>query len=267
MKIISLNTYGGKIFEPLIDFIRVNADTIDIFCLQEMLDNNKNISENQGYRADLFKQVQKILNKHQGFFGLAQENFDQTLIKAPGINSGLAVFIKKDYSIKKSGEFFIFKELNSFDYKDFSTLPCNLQYLQLAVNNKLITVCNVHGTSEPGNKLDTNERLIQSKKIIDFITRENGEGIITGDFNLLPNTESIAMFEKVGLRNLIKEFSIKTTRGSLFKKLYPHYGVGPNGWQEFADYAFVSSGIKPVNFSVPDVPISDHLPLILEFEV
>ena len=64
----------------------------------------------------------------------------------------------------------------------------------------------------PGHKLDTPVRLRQSKLILDFLKDKVGSKIIGGDFNLLPETRSVEMFEKAGYRNLIKEFGIKNTR-------------------------------------------------------
>ena len=84
-----------------------------------------------------------------------------------------------------------------------------------------------------------------------------------GDLNLLPQTESVALFERAGYRNLITEYNIKTTRGTLMRKLYPQFEHGPYGFQEFADYTFMSSDLEVQSFEVPDVPISDHLPMIL----
>jgi endonuclease/exonuclease/phosphatase family metal-dependent hydrolase len=90
--------------------------------------------------------------------------------------------------------------------------------------------------------------------------------MVMGDFNLLPETESVRKIERAGYRNLISEFAITTTRGSLVKKMHPEYGVGPFGFQEYADYAFVTPGIRVGSFEVPDVPVSDHLPLILTID-
>ena len=58
------------------------------------------------------------------------------------------------------------------------------------------------------------------------------------------------------MTNLIKKYNIKTTR----HKLYP--GFENN---KFADFVFVSKGIKIKNFQVPNIAVSDHLPMILEF--
>lgn len=267
MKIISLNTYGGKIFDPLVAFIKANASDTDIFCFQEVLRTSKGSFISNGAKANLFDEFKKRLEKSQSFFAIAQEHFDQTTIVREEVDTGVATFVNQKITVNKTGEFFVCNSLNSFILNDFESFPANLHWVQFLLNGKQLTVCNVHGVSEPGNKLDSPERLAQSQKILDFINEQSGEKIIVGDFNLLPDTESITMFERAGFLNLIKEFSIKTTRGSLHKKLYPHYGTGSNGWQEFADYAFVSAGIKAKSLTVPDVSISDHLPLILEFEV
>ena len=37
MKVISLNTYIGHVFEPLMKFIEEQAPSTDIFCFQEMM--------------------------------------------------------------------------------------------------------------------------------------------------------------------------------------------------------------------------------------
>ena len=165
------------------------------------------------------------------------------------------------------GDFFINNQRNSFVPPDYTTMPHNLSYVQLNIGERLLTICNVYGASWPTNKLDSADRLLQSQKILDFVLAQPGEKIIAGDFNLLPNTRSIMMFEENGFRNLIKDFNISTTRGSTIKKLKPELGLGEHGWQEFADYTFISSGIKPIQFTVPDLPISDHLPMILEFKI
>lgn len=74
-----------------------------------------------------------------------------------------------------------------------------------------------------------------------------------GDFNLDPDTKSLKILER-NLKNLIKEYKISTTRSSLYARQH-----------KFADYVLVSPGIKVINFQVPDIAISDHLPMILEF--
>lgn len=269
MKLISLNTFGGTIFEPLMSFIAQHKDTADIFCFQEIISAEEPGIPlvSNGARLNLLQEISAALPNFQMRFAPVQDGFDTVTVIDHPIRFGPASFIKNNLAISASGNFFLCHGYNSFVPNQYDTLGYGLLYTQINVAETVLTICNTHGTSEPGNKLDTPERINQSKKILDFVNHQPGEKIIAGDFNLFPNTQSIAMLEQADFRNLISEYKITTTRGSLMKKLHSHFANGPFGFQEFADYTFVSPGIRVINFEVPDVPISDHLPMILEFEV
>jgi endonuclease/exonuclease/phosphatase family metal-dependent hydrolase len=77
--------------------------------------------------------------------------------------------------------------------------------------------------------------------------------ILCGDFNLLPNTDSLTILEQ-GMRNLIKEYPVTSTRSRFYEK--------PD---KFADYILVSPEVVVEDFQVLDEAVSDHLPLLLEF--
>ncbi len=77
---------------------------------------------------------------------------------------------------------------------------------------------------------------------------------MVGDLNLELNTKSLAILEE-GMRNLIKENSIVSTRS--------RYHKGPN---KFADYAIVSNDVQVVHFGVLQDQVSDHLALLLQFD-
>ena len=55
----------------------------------------------------------------------------------------------------------------------------------------------------------------------------------------------------------VKEYQISTTRSPLYRNFAE---------MKFADYTLVSPGIEVKTFLVPQVEVSDHLPMILEFE-
>ncbi len=267
MKIVSLNTYGGNVFEPLMEFVERHAPDTDVFCFQEMMDDahGKFPQPEKGARLNLLEEMTKRLPNFQRFFSLSQEKFDFDETNTGSSDLGLAIFVRNGISVKNCDNFFIYKGLNTLKQRDYSTLGYNALFVQLDLE-KPLTICTLHGTSEPGHKLDSPERIAQSKKILDKMQKLTGEKIILGDFNLLPDTESIRMFAENGYRNLVLEHDIKTTRGSNNRKLHPQYEHGKYGFQEFADYTFVTPGIHVKAFSVPDEPISDHLPMILEIE-
>lgn len=123
----------------------------------------------------------------------------------------------------------------------------NIQYIKLNINDKYISILNFHGLWTGKGKDDTEDRINQSQNIIDFIKTLNGEVVLCGDFNLLPETKSIKIIENSGLRNLIKEYSIQSTRTSYYTKPI-----------KFADYTFVSKGVEVKSFEIMPDEVSDH---------
>ena len=124
----------------------------------------------------------------------------------------------------------------------------------LAVLVENYVVVNVHGLWQGSIKEDTEAKIEQSKKVIGLAEMFPGKKIIVGDFNLLPHTKSIQMLgEKYD--DLIHKNSIRDTRGSLYTKEL-----------RYSDYAFTDKSVAVRDFSVPNVSISDHLPLLLDVE-
>ncbi len=267
MKLISLNSFGGTFFEPLRAFVTAHAPDTDIFCFQEILSATAPPLVSDGARTNLLQELIIALPDFQYFFAPTQTHFNLTQLVDQKMETGVATFMKKNLPLATTGSFFVYGIPNGLVGNNFVTLPYNTHHVTLSFEEKMLTVCNFHGTAEPGSKFDTPERLAQSQKVLNFLSGQSGAKIVCGDFNLLPHTQSVGMFEQNGFRNLIKEFKITSTRGSLLKKIHPEYGANKYGFQEFADYTFVTPDIQVTNFQVPDLPISDHLPMILEFDL
>ena len=269
MKIIFLNTWFGKVRKPLTEFLLEHAPTTDVFCFSEISAGEAGLSFGSvtgaqpvgkkfeplmdSCASDYFFQLKNILVDFDGQFD------DSGFIEVPGSKKfpvGLAMFIKKDLKVENSG----IAEINNGAADDPEGYERIMQYACVSDGKKNIWINNFHGMSHPFNKLDSEGRLNQSKNILSQLNKENGPIILGGDFNLFPDTESIRMFEKAGYKNLIKEYEVSDTRGEL------NFSQWPGSKQYFADYVFVSPEISVKNFEVPQISISDHLPLILEIE-
>lgn len=127
----------------------------------------------------------------------------------------------------------------------------------IKVGNKMLCLINVHGIWN-FDKLGDERCLHQVKVIIDEVEKINLPTIIVGDFNLLPESEGIAIMDE-HFRNLITEFHINSTR--------PKFDDGLDKGEHVSDYVFVNDGISVTDFKVVDTTISDHLPLLLDFEL
>ena len=228
MRIVFLNVWEGKLCDAVVEFIKEQSVNTDIFCFQELSDDIREITKDilSDYEMIFFR---KIIDEN--------EHFSQ------------ATFVRKNIQIQSSGILLGEKAV------------CGAAiYVEIKYHNQPLYICNLHGTSNPGKKIDTPERLKQSRVPIDFFKEKEASVIIGGDFNLFSDTKSVQMFEKNGYKNLINDFNIQTTRNHYAWDLYPEPYY-------HSDYVFVrSDSLNIMGFSVPQNEVSDHLPLILEIE-
>jgi endonuclease/exonuclease/phosphatase family metal-dependent hydrolase len=147
------------------------------------------------------------------------------------------------------------------DWTNFHTQdhPRSVQIVELNVNGKLLQILNLHGLYSK-EKIDSKRTINQCKYILNAAKKNNLPTIIVGDFNLLPTTKSIKIINKE-FRNLIDEYNIKSTIPEFDHKTELKKG------KYVVDYIFVNDKIKVNNFEVIKTNISDHLPLILDFEI
>lgn len=223
VKIVFLNAYDARVVKPLREFLLTHKDTTDVFCFQET-DN--------GMRA----LIQEVL---PGFVQVSASK------REPGRDDIFhnTTLVHASLPIETSGSNEALVDLGL------------VLYTSVRYKGMLVHIANVHGITKPG-KLDFPARLEQSRDILDTIGRMQGVQIVGGDFNVLPETESVRMFEEAGYKNLIKDYGIKTTRNHiawdkhLGNELY------------YSDYVFVKDA-EAASFEVPPEIVSDHQPMIL----
>ena len=170
-------------------------------------------------------------------------------------NYGLMMLVKKDLDVLIEGEVFVYKEKGHIPEGDVGFQARNVQYVNLKTQAGNRSILNFHGLWNGGGKGDSEDRLLQSDRIIEFAKTLSNPYVLCGDFNLLPDTQSLKKLEDFGLRNLIKEYGITSTRTSFYDKP-----------AKFADYALVSEGVNVKDFKVLSDEVSDHSPMYLEFE-
>ena len=244
MKLISLNTWCGKIYEPLKKFIKDSANETDIFCFQEIRNGkylDRWVAEDE--IEDLFEKIENILPNFKGYY----------TEMTPGI--GLTTFIKNTLEVEKFDSYTILFSDELENIIKFNNQKAKPRVIQVITLKNKLSILNFHGIYG-GFKKDTEERELQTKRLKEVLNGLGEPKILVGDFNLNPDTNAIAELEKL-MRNLIKENNIKATRSDLYeeKEIMP-----------FADYAFVSKDIDVKDFRVLQDEVSDHLPLLLEIK-
>ena len=233
---------------------------VDFYSFQEVFDTKEDVKQSHETRADIWEELSQIFLGYHRFYYPVMSGRDDSGEVPYSLTTGSGMFIKGEYKVDSEGDYFTYRRRFAPIQIEVKDEPVNLQYASIVTNGQTIHIYNFHGIWFPGDKLDTPERIEQSEKIIGFMKKAEGPKILCGDFNLMPETKSIALLASE-YRNLIKKFNIGTTRSSL------NTYRGTEFEQKFADYVFVSNDVKVKSFSVPEVEISDHLPLILEFDI
>jgi len=176
------------------------------------------------------------------------------------IDHGNAIFSR--YPIKNHQVYFFDLKYAVVDWikahklNRFEHFPRNMQWIQLKINYKLLNIFNLHGIWGKDGK-DNPRRLKMSELIVDKVKNKE-KVILSGDFNMDPNTKTIHNIEKE-LKNVFKNklkstFNIKYKKDPIFSKIV-------------VDMIFISRDIKIVEKNCPQVDISDHLPLIIVLEI
>jgi endonuclease/exonuclease/phosphatase family metal-dependent hydrolase len=267
MRLLSLNT---AIFEannePVKDFLI--KQKADILCLQEVtkpIDKSANrefISKTsidcatENLKYEFFNPI-TILKDFQvnNFHKKKSFSFDfGGFIEMGNYMRTKFEIIKKEHQyVKNTGN------IKTTDWKNWpKCFSTGVQIADLRLpQSKMLRVINYHGiwTKE---KVGNPETLKACKKILSLAKGANYPTIIAGDFNLFPDTPSMKIFYKDFI-SLVDEFSIITTR--------PQNNELSNLDRNVVDYILVSKDITVKSFNVPDLNISDHLPLVLDFDL
>lgn len=255
MKILSLNIWDARVFNPLMKFFENNQD-VDIFCLQEVFNGKEpGTFRGEGQVMNGFAEITKRLPDHIGFFRPAEDSLDDKPARGLSIPYGLAIFVKKGINILSHHHDYVFGDTNKFLSDDAKTHRRIVQTVCISRNNNPLAISNFHGLWNGKGKTDTPERIEQSRKVKQHINSFNHSVVLVGDFNLLPDTESLAIVAD-GMKNLIKDYGITSTRSKLYTKHEKPV--------LFADYIFTTSDIEIKDFKVLQDVVSDHLPLCVE---
>lgn len=245
MKLLQLNIWQGRLSRNA--YRLFEKENPDILNLQELCSSGS-------IKSAFFNNLEEInVNFDYPYqyisptLGWKMNNYQIRF--ANGVLSKLP--FKSENTVFTSGEYdpnFDFETNDNYNVRNF-------QHVEIESSGTIFHVLNHHGYHIQGTKDGNEETLKQMKMIKDYIVNLNGGIILTGDFNLSPNSESLNVLNSV-LKNLTVEYSLTTTRNQ-FAKADP----------QVCDYIFVNNEVKVNDFYMPAEIVSDHQALVLDFDV
>ena len=259
MKLLDLNV-GIKLdnTKQVLDFIK--SENAEICTFQEAMNAvDDSCFEVFKSKNDIVKLEEYKYNEFAPLFiadGITKNN---VVVRDFGGKAEQGSLIVSKYKIKEHYNQFYYNDYKYeydatyFREKDWCR---SIQNAILEIDGKEIQIINVHGIWNK-DKIGDERTINQSKFILSKI-RKDISVIVVGDFNLLPSTESIKILNSE-LINLIDKYDIKSTR--------PNFDDGLDNGNIVCDYIFVNDKVKVNSFKVINTDISDHLPLLLDFDI
>lgn len=249
IKFVSLNIWQGNLLPAIIDFLQ--EQDADIVVLQEVY-NTPSPDLPDKYRT-LSILRNKLAYEHSAYapafldsdFEVKVEQGNLTFSKFPIVDQKIT-FFHGNYTA-----------LEAENPKNYPVLPRNLQHIVLDSPAGNLNVFNLHGIWD----LDGNNYSPQRRKMSQTITKQiNGKNnvILAGDTNADTSNRAIKDLEQ----HLASVFGNKLkTTFNMERKDKPGYANAA------VDMMFASPGMKIIEKYCPKVDVSDHLPLVVSFEI
>ncbi|AFK54064.1 endonuclease/exonuclease/phosphatase family protein [Tistrella mobilis] len=264
MQVMCLNGWGGKLHQTLVQY--VGSERPDVLCLQEVVHSPETEKDWLTYRdgdhvlpqrANFFRDVASALPNHVAYFcPAAQGVLWDGDVSIPS-QWGLATFVHRSLPVIAQAQGFVHKSFSAHGYGDH---PRSRSAHAVRVydygRDRTVSIAHMHGLRDLRGKMDTPERAKQARRLLELSDRVSEAGdlrVVCGDFNVEPDSETLAILKGAGLTELVTRFGFESTRSSHYAK--------PG---RFADYMLIDRIGDFAGFEVTYEPeVSDHCPLVL----
>lgn len=244
MKIVQLNIWGGRLLKPIIDFLE--REQPDIVCMQEVIDTK----EDHSFIAEMaYSKLIDTVGFTNDYFSptFSFQHANEQALFGNAIAANFPIIEKKE--LYTNGGFQEVTDWSSYEYNSRMVQAVKLQIS----DDRELWVVNHHGFHDR-NPLGVPETMNSMRKFSEFVDSLDGEKIVCGDFNIVPEAESMKLLNPE-LRNHTIEAGATNTLSRLHR------------FENACDYILTSPSITVHDFTISDVVISDHVPLILEFDL
>jgi len=249
MKTIQVNTWQGRITEPLLNLIKTEAP--DLVFTQEVFSYPVPVKPGSPWKQfSLLEQIASQGHFEHVFFSLS----GYLTLFGQKLSYGNAILSK--YKIENASTHYTgdgpvsFEDPNVYD----NNAGRNFQHVVVNIGQTKLNLINHHGhwVNQPQGDEVSVERLI---KVADYAAKLDGPIIIGGDFNLSPNSPAVqALQQKLKLHDLVAEARPATTLSAAH---YVKHNI-------VCDYLLVSPSLKTGRIEVSDQIVSDHKAVIAE---
>lgn len=252
LKVIQVNIYKGRYLDSLVDFLR--RENPDFVTMQEVTTGGFSLYE--GKDADVFDLLSKRLKMFGVFHGDLKLKGDDASI------FGNAVFSKHEIVSNNILTLKTFRPVTNEELNGVSGEVREQIDRHLLDVNVNLDGCNIHVMSWHGAwtapPQDTSETERQAELVYKHIKKIDTPFILGGDLNAVIGSKTVDLISSVSNNLMLKCRVSMTTNPAVHK-------IAPQGF--LIDYLFTSREFRLKSINVPQITISDHLPVLAELEV
>jgi len=252
MKLIQINAYEGRLDATLRKFLA--NEQPDLVTAQEIFNSENDVPVPYGM-FNLGSRLRDTLNLKFAYFS-PRYSVD---VAGEEMIYGNLILSRWPFSRTETTPIFGEPYWHVKIGNPINNVAIILQTVKIATPSGELALANYHGyvtktaTGYLGSSESTSCMEKVAKKFNDFADLPL---IFSGDFNVAAESESMRVFDG--------KFRDLTAENNIAKTLSPaHWWNGPAA----CDHILVNSRIEVKSFAMPEVLVSDHFPLVMEFEI
>ena len=251
LKFIQINIFKGKYLDDLLNFLE--REKPDVVSMQEVTAGQMNACDDKSVS------LYDVIANKLGYSGVY--NGDLKLEGDPKSSFGNAVLTRLPVLGSHVEVLHDFRAVTMHEFLSepaiWAQVPRQVLDLIVDVDGKKVHTMSWHGawTAPPQ---DTEETIRQAKKIAEYLISLNEPFILGCDSNELLQSETIQTINEVAVNIMEGSGILQTTHPKIHK-------IVPRGY--LVDYVYTSKDIKVNSVEVPQVTISDHLPVVADLDV
>ena len=252
VKIVQVNIYKGRYLDALVDFLV--SERPDFVTMQEVTTNAFNLYEDK--TVSMFDLLCRRLKMHGVFNGDLKLKGDETSVFGNAVFSKYPIVGKNILELKTFRPVTI-EELDGVRGNIREKIDRHLLDARIDFWGRTLHVLSWHGawTAPPQ---DNDETYRQAQTVFEYLKNIDFKFILGGDLNAVRESKTVQLISSIS-NNFMNNSKIHGTLNLSVHK------IAPMGY--LIDYIFASKGTKLNKLSVPQITVSDHLPVIAEVEI
>jgi endonuclease/exonuclease/phosphatase family metal-dependent hydrolase len=244
IKLFQLNIEEGKLYENIVSFVKKND--FDILHFQEVTGGEHN---------ERGVEIFSVLEQQLGYVG--KQSVYWRLKQDRDTYMSNATFYKASLPFVSYHEEFLkpYQELTREEMNDYTAHATSAIDVVFHFAGKNIHFINTHLVWGPTPE-DKPYKLEQGKKLFEYVKRLKEPFVLSGDFNVTPDSQIVRWVSELGVNHVVKHGISNTLNPNLHrvKHLFPA-GLA-------VDFLFTEKSLTVSDFALVDTPdLSDHLGL------